>query len=86
MEDFHVFTLKYLGPTNTLGPRLKLTSCPFGQSVVLNRDYKFNSFNDQAVDYLRKRGFELTGVGELDENTDLIFSSTFEPLSKTKQS
>lgn len=76
MQNLHAIHIRYLGPTDTKGSRIKLTSKRFEQSVTLNRDYATNPL-DQATEYLTAHGFSL--VGTTDDGA-IILTTTFEPL------
>ena len=65
MQNLHAIHITYLGPTNTKGSRVKLTSKRFKQSVTLYRDYSSSHALDQAIDYLTSRGFSLVATRSL---------------------
>jgi len=77
MQNLHAIHITYLGPTNTKGSRVKLTSKRLKQSVTLYRDYSSSHALDQAIDYLTSRGFSLVATTE---DGAIILSTTFEPL------
>jgi hypothetical protein len=79
VENLHIISVKYMGPTNTRGTKLKIESKRFNQSVTLSYDYQIGNILDQAVQYLQQRGFNVLGKGEFG-NTDIIVSNTFNPL------
>jgi hypothetical protein len=81
MKNYHILTVKYLGPTNYRGSRVRITSERFNQSVILSYDYQFNTAYEQAETYLTGRGFNVLGHGE-GKNTMFIITDTFEPLKK----
>ena len=76
MKNYHTFTVKYLGATNNLGARIKITSDRFKQSVILHRDYSTEA-TEQAIDYLNDKGFNIIGKGY---DGDILLSEVFEPL------
>ena len=64
LKNYHIFTIKYLGATNTKGSRVKITSERFKQSVIISYNYTFNSTTDMAQDYLKAKGHAIIGQGE----------------------
>ena len=76
LTNFHAIQVKYLGPTNTKGNRIKLMSSRFDESITLERDGSIEA-RDQAIKYLLDKGFELIGACE---NGDLIITSAFKGL------
>ena len=79
VENLHLISVKYIGPSNSRGTRLKIESKRFGQSITLSYDYKIGNIKDQAVQYLQSRGFSILGSGEFG-GIDIIVSNTFNPL------
>ena len=79
VSNLHLFSVKYIGPSNSRGSRLKIESKRFGQSITLSYDYKIGNIKDQAVQYLQSKGFDILGTGEFG-NVDIIVSNTFNPL------
>lgn len=79
MKTFHVFYVKYLGPTNSRGSRVKIETKRFEQSVTIPFNYTHNNTEDMAAEYLTSKGFKVVGCAE-----DLIMTETFEPLDNTK--
>lgn len=77
MRNFHAFEVKYLGPTNTKGSRIKITSKRFDQSITVPYSYEFNKASKQAVSELEKRGYVIVGQAEFGDKT-IILSTTFE--------
>jgi|TARA_R100000081_G_C4814411_1_gene173684 hypothetical protein len=53
--------VKYLGPTNTKGSRIKLTDKWFGQSKTISYDYRFSSSMEGATSFLIKNGWTVLG-------------------------
>jgi len=78
-ENLHLIAVKYLGPTNSRGSRIKLESKRFKQSITLSYDYRVGNGVNQAMEYLEQKGFRIVGSGEFGD-TDVIITSTFEPL------
>ena len=78
MKNYHIITVKRLGATNTKGARVKITSERFGDTIILPRNYEFDTVKDLAVDKL-KDTHDIVGSGETKDSYVLV-SSTFEPL------
>ena len=79
LTNFHALTVKYLGPTDTKGSRIKITSERFEQSITISRDYSKSSWLDQAMELLQSKWFHVIGATECNNNT-IILSDTFKPL------
>jgi hypothetical protein len=79
VENLHLISVKYIGPSNSRGTRLKIESKRFNQSITLAYDYRIGNIRDQAVQFLQSKGFSILGSGEFG-NTDIIVSNTFNPL------
>lgn len=78
-KNYHLLKVTYIGPTNYLGSRVKITSERFKQSKTISYDYAFNNALDIAEDWLTKNGFEIVGHGE-GKDCYYVISNTFEPL------
>ena len=74
--NFHCLEVKYLGATNTLGSRVKITSSRFKQSTIISYDHALNNIEEMAAAYLEKHGFNILGLG-----SDLVITDTFKPLN-----
>lgn len=61
MKHLRVFKVKFLGPTNYRGDRVKIIDGRFKKSVTIPYSYEFNDALGNAVDYLEKLGFSLNG-------------------------
>ena len=88
MNNYHIIEVKYLGPTNTKGSRIKLTSSRFNQSVTIPYDYRFNNASDIAVDWLKTNGHPVIGCGEVKSGNVVIvdaFEHQFAPLKAVKE-
>lgn len=78
-NNYHLIEVRYLGPTNFRGARMKLTSKRFNCSVIRPRDYATNSATDQGINELEQAGFNIIGAAEW-EGSDFIISDTFKPF------
>ena len=87
MKNFHLIEAKYLGPSNTRGSKIKITSLRFGTSITESYDYKFGSTKDQAEQTLKNLGFKPVGVGYDEKKGVYIFcSEVFEDLKDAQKS
>lgn len=76
MQHMKVYQVKFLGPTNFRGSRIKITDGRTGKSVTLNRNYSYNSIMDQAIDYLKEQGVNVVGSAHTDK-MDILLSDNF---------
>lgn len=75
MVNFHVFRVKYCGPTNVRGSRVKIITDRFKQSVYIPFDHRLNNTEDMAAAYLEGRGYHVVGLAE-----GLVITDTFKGL------
>tara|TARA_Y100000310_G_C20052147_1_gene521053 strand:+ start:94 stop:405 length:312 start_codon:yes stop_codon:yes gene_type:complete len=75
IRNYRVIEVKYLGATNTLGSRVKLTeennTGKSNDSVIIPFDYYYPCIGEMAYNYLRMRGFNIVCKVCL-SNKDLI--------------
>ena len=76
-ENIRMFEIKYLGATNTLGSRIRISDLRFKKSVIIDRNYESNSAYIDAEQYLNKIGIRIDFFGEGIE-TDFLMSRNFE--------
>lgn len=81
--NLHMIEVKYYGPTNSRGSRIKLTSHRFEDSLYVPYNYKFNTTLDIARDYLEEQGCTIVGSGET-KNGYIIAITNFKSLSDIK--
>jgi hypothetical protein len=81
LENFHVLELKFIGPTNQKGSRIRIKSFRFKQSLIIPFDYYYSNTLGVAQAWFEKNGFELVGMAETPESY-LIITTTFKPLKK----
>jgi hypothetical protein len=79
MKNLHLLKIKYLGPTNFRGSRIRIKSERFNQSITVSWDYSANSSAEIAINHLQKLGFEFIGQAE-GGITDYLISTTFKKL------
>lgn len=73
---FHAFNIKYLGPTDTKGSRVKITTTRFKSSKTIPFDYSLTNIEDMAAAYLEARGYKVEGTAD-----GLVITSTFDALT-----
>ena len=83
MEKMHVMKIKYVGPTDYKGSKVKITSEAYKESISIAYNYSFNSDLDIAINYLQNKGFEIIGTGN-GKNEQYVISSTFKQLKGEK--
>lgn len=79
MQNLHLIAVKYLGPTNTRGSRVKLTSELFSQSVIIPYDHAVTGIYKMAEAWLIEHGFSVVGQAEM-RGGHALLSDTFKPL------
>jgi len=63
INNYRKFNIKYLGPTNYLGSRIKITeparyNDDKARSIYLSYDYQIGEMGQQALNYLIDKGFK----------------------------
>jgi hypothetical protein len=81
MKNLHIFKIKYFGPTNFKGSRIRITSERFEQSIIISWDYSQNGSVQIAANHLQKLGFNIIGQSE-GKTENYLISDTFNPLKK----
>ena len=79
MTHLHGITAKYMSPTNTKGARVKLISCRFNESIIINYDYSKNSIYEIAQVYLESKGFNIIALAETQKGY-MLLSDTFKSI------
>lgn len=74
--NYHAIKLRYLGPTDQRGARVKLIDQRFGQSVTLSRSYNEDAIS-QARGYLVDLGYTIIGEAELENNESMFLVDEF---------
>lgn len=67
-----VLNVKYLGPTNTMGSRIKIIDRHFNQSITIPFNYEFQNALQGAVAYLLNNGWSVTGFNSECHRTEFI--------------
>jgi hypothetical protein len=84
MKNLHTFKIKYIGPTDTKGSRVKITSERYEQSVVIDYGSTHSQIFDVAIEYLNERGFDIQFTASGMNNTVYLMSEAFKPLKELK--
>jgi len=67
-----ILNVKYLGPTNTKGSRIKIIDHHFNQSVTISYNYEYSNALQGAVDYLLENGWDVIGFNSECHKTEYI--------------
>ena len=59
VKNVRGFEIKYLGPTDTKGSRVRITDIKRFSSIIIPFDYECNSSADTAFRYLESIGFTI---------------------------
>ena len=79
MKNYHILKVNYLGPTETRGSRIKISSERFNCSVQIPYNYAFNNALDGACEWLRLGNWDIIGTGE-GKGHSYIITDTFKAL------
>lgn len=87
IPNLHLIEVKYLGPTNYTGSRIKMTSLYFpNDSVTFPLNYSKNNIGAQAEDILLTAGFKVKAEGyNKIKGTDIIGVEEFEKIKGIKK-
>jgi len=89
-KNLHLIKVTFHGPTNYRGSRISIESCRFNESagskdrVTIDFDNMLNSTIDNANAWLCSRGFDIVGMGELDNKSYVFISSTFKSVKEAE--
>jgi len=61
MTNLRIFAVKFLGPTETLGARIKINDLRTGDVRVINYDYSKSQDYEVAMDFLEARRIPILG-------------------------
>lgn len=64
--------VKYLGPTNTLGSRVKLSFPRYGKGLIIPYDYTHSKCEEMAIRHLRTLGVECEYSSHLSQNEQVL--------------
>ena len=81
MNHFQLIEVRFLGPTNYKGARIKLIDHRFEQSKTLSYDYSIGDTKDQAEKILKGAGYEIIGFSS-SKDSYFIFVDNFEPIKE----
>ena len=89
-KNLHIIKATFHGPTNYRGARVSIESCHFSKSagakdrVTIDFDHRLSSTIDNANAWLCSRGFDIVGVGELDNKSYVFISSMFKSIKQAE--
>ena len=79
IKNFRVFELRYLGPTNCRGTRVKIIDNRWDESKTIPRGHNTNSLVDDAINYLEGIGIDVIGRGEGNrKDRNFLFTDNFD--------
>lgn len=83
----HMILVTFLGPTNSRGSRIKLTSQRFENrdSVTIDFDHRYSNTFNQAADWLSNHGYTTLASGE-SSNGYIFAVMEFVPLKEADAS
>lgn len=64
--------VRYMGPTNTLGSRVKLSFPRYKKALIIPYDHTLSHCEDMAIAYLRTLGVECEYVAYLSQNEHVL--------------
>ena len=76
MKNLNLIEVKYLGPTNNKGSRVKLTSHRLKETVTIPYDYNLNHPLEMAEAYLKEKGLPVVGCAEGKKTDYVLLDST----------
>ena len=85
-KNLHIIKATFHGPTNYRCARISIESCRFNGSagskdrVTIDFDSRLHSTIENANAWLCSRGFDIVGMGELDNKSYVFISSTFKSV------
>lgn len=76
MNNSHLIQVKFLGPTNSRGSRMKISTFDLldkkAKSKVVSYDYSASSGLDQVLNALKQSGFDVVGINSRDPDKDYV--------------
>lgn len=82
--NYHILTIKYIGPSNYNGSRIKIISERFKESRTIGYDHEFNNALEGAENWLENHGFNIIGHGEGRDHMYVITDTFISPKSQIK--
>lgn len=77
--NLHVFKVSFIAATDTESPKLSIYSERYKERVTIDRNQKEGGPTEQAVSFLKSKGFNILGKGEA-SSLFYIISNTFNNL------
>ena len=65
IKHLRAFIVRYLGPTNTRGSRVKITDKRNDRHKTIPYRYTTDSALETAIEYLGERGFNVVAYGDI---------------------
>ena len=80
---YHLLTVKYIGPTNTRGSRIKISSDRFDDARSFPYEHVYNGALAQALIWVQSPsgGFNVIGTAE-GKGVDYIITDTFKGVKE----
>ena len=76
----HGYKAIYLPATNSRGSRIKIQSIYTDETVIIPYDYKYDSLNDNAINYLEKKGIKVLSLANHKDYTILLSNDFQTPI------
>jgi len=76
IQNYRALEVKYLGPTNSSGSKIKIIDHRFDKSKAIPYNHSENSALDGAVSYLEKLGIKFLGKAE-SKDSMFLFTDNF---------
>ncbi len=83
MENLRAFIVKYVGPTNSNGSRVKIADQRFGKSKTLSYDHSTDT-KGTAVKYLEELGIKVRYQAEM-KDAYILLTDNFDVSDITKK-
>jgi hypothetical protein len=84
VSNYRIFEIKFVGPSNSAGSRVKINDLRFQESKTVPYMYEYNNTFDVAQAYLRSLGIKLDGKGE-GKDGYIAFTKNFETPIKPRK-
>jgi hypothetical protein len=82
-SHYHLLTVKYLGPTNTRGSRIRISSDRFKDSRTFSFDSVYNRSLDQALVWVQSASGQFNVIGTAEgKGVDYIITDTFKGVTE----
>lgn len=82
--NYHILIVKYIGPSNYTGSRIKIISERFKESKTIDYDHEANNALEGAEKWLTGHGFNIIGHGEGKDHMYVITDTFISPKNGIK--